>query len=378
MVSLDAGEPKRVLAEGFAQYSPLGYLLLLRQGVLLAQRFDAARATLAGEPIPVAQEVGGFSTSAVGVLAHRADAAARRQLVWVDRSGKMLGAIGPPDENIPSNLALAPDDQRLAVNRGVQENVDVWLMDLGRAVASRLTFEATTDMRPVWSPDGSQVVFTSTRTGQSELFAKSTSGSADEQSLLVSPHNKAALDWSSDGQVLLYSAQDPKTASDLWALPMTKERKPFPVVRTSFDEIEGQFSPDARWLAYVSNESGRYEIYLRPFPESGGKWQISTAGGAQPRWRRDGRELFYVASDGQLMAVQVRVAPDSRVTEVGAPVALFPTRLASGAAIAVAGALARAQYAVAADGRFLMIVAGDAAVTSPITIVQNWTAGLKK
>jgi hypothetical protein len=159
---------------------------------------------------------------------------------------------------------------------------------------------------------------------------------------------------------------------------MTKERKPFPVVQTSFDEIEGQFSPDARWLAYVSNESGRYEIYLRPFPEPGGKWQISTAGGAQPRWRRDGRELFYVASDGQLMAVQVRVAPDSRAADVGAPVALFPTRLASGAAIAVAGALARAQYAVAADGRFLMIIAGDAAVASPITIIQNWTAGLKK
>jgi hypothetical protein len=207
------------------------------------------------------------------------------------------------------------------------------------------------------------------------------SGATDEQPLLVSPQDKIPLDWSGDGRILLYGTQDPKTnnASDLWALPMMGDRKPFPVVQTSFDEIEGQFSPDARWLAYASNESGRYEIYIRPFPEPGGKWQVSTAGGTQPRWRRDGRELFYVAPDARLMAVPIRPAQNARTSDVGAPVTLFPTRLASGAPnIAAAGPLARAQYAVAADGRFLMIVAGDEAVTSPITIVQNWDAGLKK
>jgi len=387
VASLDGGEPTRVLpAETSAVYAPPGYLLHVSQGVLVAQSFDEARATVVGESIPVAQAVGendgaqrsAFSVSATGVLAHRAGAAGRRQLVWVDRTGKMLGAVGSPDEAVPANLALAPDGQRVAVNRTVQGNLDVWLIDLARSIASRFTFDATPDTRPVWSPDGRQVVFLSTRSGPGDLFAKSASGAGDEQPLLVSPQIKAALDWSPDGRVLLYSAQDPKTASDLWVLPMTGERKPFPVVQTSFDEIEGQFSPDAQWLAYASNESGRYEIYIQPFPEPGGKWQISTAGGSQPRWRRDGRELFYVASDGRLMAVPVRVAPNSRAVDVGAPVALFPTRLAGGANIAQAGPLARAQYVVAADGRFLMIVAGDEAVTSPITIVQNWDAALQK
>jgi dipeptidyl aminopeptidase/acylaminoacyl peptidase len=185
------------------------------------------------------------------------------------------------------------------------------------------------------------------------------------------------MDWSPDGRVLLYATQDTKTASDLWALPLTGERKPFPVVQTSFDEIEGQFSSDGRWLAYASNESGRYEIYVRPFPDAGGKWQVSTGGGSQPRWGPDGKELFYVAPDNRLLAVPLRLAPEARAVEVGAPVVLFPTRLASGGAtIAAASINARAQYAVARDGRFLMNVAADDAVTSPITVVLNWQSGL--
>ena len=177
---------------------------------------------------------------------------------------------------------------------------------------------------------------------------------------------------------MLYATQDPKTASDLWALPLTGERKPFPVVQTSFDDIQGQFSPDGRWLAYASNESGRYEIYIRPFPEPSSKWKVSTAGGTQPRWRRDSAELYYVAPDARLMVVPIRVAPGARAVDAGTPVALFPTRLASGANILTAGFASRAQYAVAPDGRFLMNVSADEAVTSPITIVQNWTTGLKK
>ncbi len=177
---------------------------------------------------------------------------------------------------------------------------------------------------------------------------------------------------------LLFSTQDPKTGSDLWALPMMGERKPFAVLQSSFDEIEGQFSPDGRGLAYASNESGRYEIYIRTFPEAGGKWQVSAAGGVQPRWQRDGHELHYVAPDAQLMAVPIRLAPDTHALEAGAPVALFPTRLATGVNIATAGFQARAQDAVAAGGRVLMNGAGDDAVTSPITVVVNWDAALKK
>lgn len=214
---------------------------------------------------------------------------------------------------------------------------------------------------------------------------------------------KWLLDWSRDGRFILYQVSaGPKTGWDLWALPLTGDRKlppsgagltipnpgeprrslgvggPFPVVQTSFDEFGGQFSPDGRWLAYASNESGRFEIYVRPFPEPGGKWQVSTAGGTQLRWRRDGKELFYVAPDNRLMAVLLGLAADARAVDVGAPVALFPTRLASGASIGSVGSIATAQYDIAPDGRFLMNVAVDETTAPPITIVQNWTAGLKK
>ena len=385
--SLDGGEPTRVMpAETAAAYAPPGYLLLVSQGVLAAYAFDATRATVTGEPLPVAQAVGtddgtfrsAFSVSGSGVLAHRPGAGSRRQLVWVDRTGTIVGAIGQPDENTPATPALAPDGQRVAVARSVQGNIDVWLIEVSRDVASRFTFDAAIDNSPLWSPDGSQVVFRSSRKGVHDLFEKPARGTADEQPLLVTSHGKSPLDWSRDGRFLLYSTQDPKTGSDLWALPMTGERKPFAVLQSSFDEIEGQFSPDGRWFAYASDESGRYEIYIQTFPVGGGKWQVSSAGGVQPLWQRDGHELLYVAPDARLMAVPIRLVQDTHALEAGAPVALFSTRLATGVNIATAGFQARAQYAVAPDGRFLMNIAADEAVTSPITIVQNWTGGLKK
>jgi Tol biopolymer transport system component len=237
--SLDGGEPTRVMpAETAAAYAAPGYLLLVSsQGVLVAYPFDAARATVGGAPIPVAQAVGNddgafhsaFSASALGVLAHRAGAGARRQLVWVDRTGKLLAAIGQPDENARANPELAPDGQRVAVNRTEQGNADVWLIDVGRALPSRFTFEGGLDSAPVWSPDGSRVVFRSTRKGVYDLFEKPASGTADEQPLLVTSQGKSPLDWSRDGRFLLYSTQDPKTASDLWALPLNGESKPFAV-----------------------------------------------------------------------------------------------------------------------------------------------------
>jgi Tol biopolymer transport system component len=385
VASLDGGEPIRMMsAETRAAYAPPGYLLHVSQNVLVAQAFDASRGTLAHEPFPVAQAVGtendhnAFSVSANGVLAHRASAVSRRQLAWFDRTGKMLGAIGSPDEYPLTSPDLAPDGRRVAVGRAMPGNPDVWLIEVGRGVASRFTFDAAIDAAPLWSPDGSQIVFRTVRKDVYDLFEKPVSGTADEQPLLVTSQAKTPLDWSRDGRFLLYSTQDPKTGTDLWALPMTGERKPFAVLQGRFDEIEGQFSPDGRWLAYASNESGRDEIYVRTFPEAGGTWQVSVAGGLHPRWRHDGRELFYVAPDTRLMAVPIRVTPETRALDAGVPVALFPTRLATGAFIVTSGYQARAQYAVAADGRFLMNVSADEGVTSPITIVQNWTLGLKK
>jgi Tol biopolymer transport system component len=387
VASLDGGEPTRVLeGETAAVYVRPGYLLWVSQGVLLAQRFDAVRATLEGERIPVTQALGmddgtfrsAFSVSAMGTLAHRVGTPVRRQLVWVDRTGKVLNVVGVPDDNVLANPTLAPDGQRVAVTRIVDGNFDVWLMDVGRGVASRFTFNAALDTTPIWSPDGRRLVFQSGRKGTGDLYEKPADAATDEQPFLVDTQGKWLLDWSRDGRFILYNTPDPKSGWDLWALPLKSDRKPFPVAQTSFDEFGGQFSPDGRWLAYVSNESGRSEIYVRPFPGTGGKWQVSTAGGAQLRWRRDGKELFYVAPDNRLMAVPFGLAADTSAADVGPPVALFPTRLASGAGIGSVGFVATAQYDIATDGRFLMNVAVEESTAPPITIVQNWLAGLKK
>jgi dipeptidyl aminopeptidase/acylaminoacyl peptidase len=391
VASLDGGEPTRVVGStAAAAYAPPGYLLRVTQGVLVAQRFDAAHASLSGDPIPVAQAVvendgtfrSAFSVSEAGLLAHRANAGGgQRQLVWLDRTGKVLGTVGPPDENAPTSFALSPDGQHVANARSVQGNYDIWLIDVARSVATRFTFDPASEYSPVWSPDGTRVVFRSLNrrgSGPSDLFVKPANGATDEQPFLVTPQPKTPLDWSRDGRFLLYASLDPKTLSDLWVLPLTGDAKPVPIVQTAFDETQGQFSPDGHWLAYTSNESGRDEVYARPFPEAGGKWQLSTGGGSQPRWRPDGKELFYIAPDAKLMAVPIGVAPQIRALTVGAPVALFATHLANGPGISLTGYQSRALYAVAADGRFLMNVTIEADHPAPITIVQNWVAALKK
>jgi Tol biopolymer transport system component len=381
--SLEGREPVRLLvAETAGMYVPPGYLLNVVSGTLVAHRFDADRGVV-NDSVPVAQSVGtddgtfrsAFSVSDAGVLAHRPGGGGRRQLAWVDRSGKVVGVIGPPDDATPGNPALAPGGRQVAVSRLVQSNMDIWLVEIGRGIFHRFTFDPATDSQPVWSPDGSRIVFNSIRNGKSDLFEKPVDGTTDERPLLATAQDKVPLDWSSDGQVLLYQTQDPKTGSDIWALPLIGERKPFPVAATSFDEREGQFSPNGQWVAYVSNETGRDEVYVRPFPARGGKVQMSTAGGIDPRWRRDGKELFYVAPDGHLMAAPIQVTGDA--LNPGAPVRLFRPRFATGGNVNI-GWLSRPQYAVAADGRFLMNVSTEDAVALPITIVQNWTLALKK
>jgi len=273
-----------------------------------------------------------------------------------------------------SNPELAPDGRRVAVNRTVQGNPDVWLIDTGRDLQSRLTFDGSLEGHPLWSPDGSRVVFRSLRNGPWDLFEKSASGAGDELPLLLSGEHKSPLAWSPDGQTLLYAIQHPKTGVDLWALP--RGRKPFPVLQTPADESAGQFSPDGRWVAYQSNESRQEQIYVRPFPPGpDSRWQVSTEGGTQPRWRPDGSELFYVAPDGRLMAVPIARGVDFRTLERGAPVPLFQTRLASGANIS--GLMSKPQYAIASDGRFLMNMT-EAEIATPITVVLNWDAALKK
>jgi Tol biopolymer transport system component len=384
--SLEGGTPTRVLAdETAAVFAPPDLLLVVRQGVLMALRFDPARAVVSGDPVPVAQNVGAdttiergaFTVSGTGVLAHRPGGSQRRQLAWVDRAGRTVAAVGGLDDSALANPALAPDGQRVAVSRAVQANTDVWLLD-ARGVLSRFTFDSSIDSTPVWSADGRRLVFRSNRNGAFDLFEKAASGAADEQPLLVTPENKAPQDVSPDGRTLLYTVLTQKTGTDLWALPLDGDKKPYPVLQSAFEEMDAQFSPDGHWIAYESNQSGRSEIFVRPLLQSRGQWQVSTAGGTQPRWRADGKELFYVARDGRLMATPIAATADGQALTPGASVSLFAVRLASGTNVTVASFAGRPQYAVARDGRFLVNLAVDAEVTPPIAIVLNWDAPFRK
>ena len=373
LASLDADTRQRLLADDSAAvYAVPGYLLIVRRGVLMAAPFDAALGKLLGAPAAVAAGVGSsnegreaFSVSAAGLLAYRTgETRPFGQLVWIDRAGRVTGTIAPP--GFPH---LTSNGQHVAVVGRMQGNFDIFLIDTTRGPPRRFTFDPAIDGFPVWSPDGSRLVFSSNRKGAFGLFEKPASLARDEQELLVAADNKYAVDWSPDGRVLLYVNQDSVTGDDLWALPLEGAPTPVPVVRTTFSEDQGQFSPDGRWIAYRSNETGAREIFLRPFPGPGSQRQVSTAGGSQPRWRRDGKELFYIAADNQLMAVPIRLPVANEIPDVGEPSALFAARLA-------VPNNAQQGYAVAPDGRFLMNVAIESPA-SPITIVQNWTTGLK-
>jgi Tol biopolymer transport system component len=261
------------------------------------------------------------------------------------------------------------------VFRTVQGNADIWLLDATRS--TRFTFDPSLDRFPTWSPDGSRIVFDSTRKGHRDLYLKPSNGAGSEELLVESAQDKGAADWSRDGRFLLYHSIDPQTGYDIWVLPMEGDRKPFVFLKTNFDEKRGKFSPDGRWVAYMSNESGRYEIYVRPFSgnapgaATGGQWQVSTSGGISPRWRADGKELYYIAPDGKLMATPITAS--GATIAPGTPVALFQTRVYGGGTDQNVGT----SYDVSGDGRFLIdTVLEDAA--SPITLLQNWTAGLKQ
>jgi len=340
---LDGTAPVRLTAADFAGvFHPDGWLLWTRAGTLTAQRLDLAQAALTGEPLNLADgvAVNGFNLSALsvaitGLIAYRTGAGQQRQLTWFDRAGTVLGTLGEPDGTM-SAPQVSPDGPRVAVHRIVQGNIDVWLLDGARS--SRFTFDATADTFPLWSSDGSRIVFRSTRTGAGDLYQKSSNGAGEETLLLSSDQFKTPSSWSADGRFLLYHSISPQTARDLWALPMTGDPVPFVVLQTPFDERFGMFSPDGRWLAYYSNESGRYEVYVRPFaaPAAGaataavvsGQWQISTDGGISPAWSPDGQELYYLDPAGNMLAAPVIATGNA--PEVGAPEVLFPARIVGG------------------------------------------------
>jgi Tol biopolymer transport system component len=376
--SLDSKEIRRVLADiSSAAYVP-GHLLFARQDTLFAQPFDAVRLEPSGELFPLVEQIGftnlshaDFSASTNGTLVYLTGRSGfQRQIAWFDRAGKELGKIGGPAPN--SNLALSPDGKRVVIQRlEVRGAVsDLWMLDLTRGTESRFTFNPLSDIGPVWSPDGGRIAFSSVRSGIFELYWKISSGAGQEERLLESRALNIPLDWSRDGRFLVYYQSGGKTRGDLWLLPMTGERKPTPYLATEFEEREARFSPDGRWMAYLSDETGRQEVYVQPIPVSGAKWQISTAGGFQPRWRADGKELFFLGADRKLMAVVVRAGSSF---DAGVPAALFETRIP--APLPTTPQL----YDPAPDGqRFLMITSHAETTGTPLTVAVNWLAGVKR
>jgi Tol biopolymer transport system component len=376
---LDGSRGRRLFdLDSAAVYESTGHLLFVRQGTLFAQDFDAARLEPKGNPFSVVQHIAtsitaqGFaavSASSAGPVIYRtASSSGRRQFLWFDRAGKEISKAGDPFG--ATTLSISRDNRRVVSAQMINNNQDVWLLDLDRNALSRFTFDPGVDVSPIWSPDGQQIVFQSNRRGAYDLYSATAPGR--EELLLADGHDKRPLDWSPDRRFVVYADLDPKGIGnwELWALPMDGDRKkPFPVVRKNFDADIAQFSPDGKWIAYQSNESGRFEIYLQPFSEQGGQTIVSTNGGAQVRWRRDGKELFYIALDGRLMSVPIRLSPNTQTIEPGTPVSLFPTH--------VGGALTypfNQQYDVSQDGqRFLMNTIIEEA-PSPITVIVNWKA----
>jgi Tol biopolymer transport system component len=393
LTSLDRNKKKTILNGSFSNataYAPAltagdnSHLLFLLHGMLMAQPFDDKRFELTGEVFPVANQVTYFSVSANGVLAYRGGTGIiptqiDQQLEWIDRTGQSLGVVGPPGAY--NDMALSSNGKEVAITQ--RDAGDIWIWDFDRNVQTRFTFGPSLDWEPVWSPDDKRLAFASRRDGLDKIYLKDSSGIGSEEAAPKSADRQRPKAWSPDGKFLLYMHGDPRGGAtfNLWVLPVDSarpaEREATPYFTSRFNITQGQFSPGKasapRWVAYTSNESGQDQVYVQSFPTGTGKFQISAGGGVQPRWRKDGKELFYLSLDQKLMAVDVKTSP---TFEHGTPRELFQTHIAGG------GVLANIfRYDVAPDGnRFLVLNQADAKASdsSAITVVSNWAAGPKR
>jgi len=379
--SLDAAGTKEILTGVTTATYAAGYLLFMREQTLVAQAFDASRLQLSGEAVPIAEHlavngatgVPEFSASENGILVYQTgDATGSWDLLWYTRDGKQSGAVAQQERYYyPS---LSGDNNQLSVSlfNGAQGTADVWVLDLRRGTKSRLTFGPGTQLSSVWSVDGKSVYYSSNAKGANQIYFKAADGSGAEQLVL---DDKEASDvpysFSSDGKYLVYTRRilsDLQGNVDIWAVPMFGERNPFSVVATAFSDLAPAVSPAGKWLAYQNNESGRNEVYLTAFPGGGARWQVSTAGGADPRWRGDGKELYFLDPADSVMAVDVDTSGAS--PRLGVPHALFQ---ANGVQRQVGS------YVVASDGKKFLINSGSTKQGSePLTLVTNWTADVKK
>jgi eukaryotic-like serine/threonine-protein kinase len=369
--SLDSRDTKMIVtADSSLAYSPPGYLLFLRDATLMAQPFDANKLEVTGKAFAVMEDVSyddqnalaHFSVSGNGVLVYRTGGSQDSQLTWFDRNGKQLGTVGQPGRY--GQPRLSPDEMRIVVSHAEPPAFvpDIWIIELARGAASRLTSDPAVDTAPEWSPDGSRIAFSSNREGQFNLYQRLSSGAGSDEELLKSSEPKIIYDWSGDGRFILYRIRT-KTRLKLWVLPLFGEGAPYRLLQTEFNETFVKLSPNGKWVAYVSDETGRNEVYVREFQGSGDKYIVSTGGGGSPRWRWDGKEIFY-ASAGKIMAVDVKTV--GAVFEPGVPKPLFASTRAG-------------SFDVTRDGqRFLISVPIEESSPEPITVVLNWTADLKR
>jgi Tol biopolymer transport system component len=378
VVSLDGGAPRRLMSSyGSAQYAS-GWLLSVRDTSLMAIPFDAKRVEVSGRPVRVADDVnfdtgvwrGTFTVSENGVLAYQiAQEGGGGRLTWLDFSGRKLATIG--EKSSAYSPELSPDGRRASVVMGDPNN-DVWVHELSRGVQTRLTTDIQAQVAPVWSPDGSEIVFIQgLREGRQEFVVSTVAadGAGKLKDLYQSKERLEVSDWSRDGRYLLMDRGN-IGATDLWVFPVSDPEKAFPLVQSPFLEHGGQFSPDGRWVAYVSQHSGRDEVYVTSFPGGGTRWQVSGSGGTQPRWRGDGRELFFVSANGDMTAAAVD-GTGARF-EVKDVRSLFRVNMFAGPRFGLYG------YDVSPDGKRLLVNDAGEANVPRVALVTNWTAGLKK
>jgi Tol biopolymer transport system component len=379
--SLDGGEPRLLVqADSGALYAPPGYLLYLIDQSLMAQPFDGGHVKLTGEAFPIAEEVaspedyrlGRFSVSENGTLVYLTGQHDRFQATWLGAAGAQVGTVGEP-ATIVGSIRLSPNGQTLAepVQDPQTKNTDIWLVDLARGVRTRFTFDPTEDQEPVWSPDGSRIVWGSSAKGHFDLYVKSASGAGNVEALVASDTTKYPNDWSRDGRFISFTQIDPKakTGADLWILPLAGDRKPYAFLSTPFNEANAVFSPDGRWLAYESDESGRLEIYITPFPHGGAKWQVSQGGGTTPLWRPDGLAVFYATPDGKLL--EAPVDAKGGAVEVGTPHEFSRAHLPDFGSETWF-------YTLAPKGDRVLVLRPEETAPVPLTLVTHWTTGLKR
>jgi len=363
--SLDGGEPVHLVeTNSSAQYAQPGYLLYVKDKALMAHPFDAQHGTFVGEPASVATSVvlGGvvFSASTTRTLMYR-PTSTTSELVWVDRQGHRIGVAAPVAAY--GTIALSPDGKRIAFDRFSSTDQDVWVHDIERQSSSRFTTQGPFNNVPLWAPDGGTIAFATGRNRGVDIYQRKVGATGEDDAVLRVNAIPILFpsDWSRDGRYLMYYRTDPKTRLDTWVLPLFGDRTPMKILGTPYNESQGQFAPDGKSFAFVSEESGQPQVYLQSFPSSTRRGQVSTGGGTQPRWRPDGRELFYLAPDGKMMSASIR---GNDTLETDAPRLLFNTPLDPHAL--------RQSYAVSPDGQRFLLQVPSASSSSTLTVVLNW------